>query len=134
MNPTLDSIKKYEEWVVELDRRRLGLVASRRQLRWLLVVCAVASAITLHWGAFAALCMAGFWLTLFGTGLYIASMYDWDYIGQIEAARREIEALRAAAPDGSSPEDDAPAPKLPDVFQGRRVARKLTWGFRDRIE
>ena len=127
-----DAIHKYEEWTRELERRRLGLIASRKHLRWLLVACAAATAVTLHWGAFAALCMAGFWLTLFATGLYIASMYDWDYLRQIQAAEDELAKLRDGTGDAMSQHVPGDVTPPPDAFRDRRITRKLTWGFRDR--
>ena len=133
----MDIVEKYEAWAHELEDRRKAVVTSKQQMRVLLLLGLIAFPIgLLLWGFWYGL--AGLFLfgSLFASGTYIASMYEWDYIRKQEGTREELARLRSEIAKGRSLDEAARAgdlrPADPDTWQGARVPRNLIWGNRGR--
>ena len=133
----MDIIEKYEDWAVELEHRRKSVVKSKHQMRGLLLVGLVSFPIGLvGWGFWYGLGALFLFASLFASGTYIASMYEWDYIRKAEGTRDELVRLRSEVAKGHTLEVAARAGELrppdPDNWQGARVPRNLLWGMRGR--
>jgi hypothetical protein len=133
----MNIIEKYEAWESELEERRKSVIRSRKQMRVLLLLGLIAFPIGLIlWGFWFGLGGLFLFASLFASGTYIASMYEWDYIRKAESTRVELARLRSEVASGRTPEEAARAgdlrPADPDAWQGVRVPRKLLWGMRGR--
>jgi hypothetical protein len=133
----MDIIEKYEAWAHELEERRKSVVKSKQQMRVLLLLGLIAFPFgLLLWGFWYGLAALFLFASLFASGTYIASMYEWDYVRKKEGTRAELARLRSEVAKGLTLQEAARAgdlrPPDPDTWRGARVPRKLLWGMRGR--
>ncbi len=118
---------KYEALLPELHARRADLRVAKRKMTWLLVAGAVAAPVAWPFGIIPFVAAVTLFLTLWATGVYIATMYDWGYERQIASAHAEIERLVADGVSHAEASETSAKVPAPDQWRGRRIPRQAWW-------